>query len=44
MAGKAQGYYPLCQRDIAHKDISLAGGRGVLTNKITMRVSSLSER
>ena len=29
---------------IAHKENLLAGGRGGLTNKIAMRVSSLSER
>ena len=44
ITGKAQWGYTLCQKDIAHEDNSLAGGRGVLNNKIAMRLSSLSER
>ena len=44
MAGKLQLCNPLCQRDIPHEENLLAMGRGVLTDKILMRVSSLSEK
>ena len=44
MAGNVQWSYPLRQRDISHEENPLAQGRGGLTNKTAMRVSSLLER
>ena len=44
MVGEEKRCYPLCKRDIAHEDTPLAWGRGVLSNKVAMRISFLSDR
>ena len=41
---KHNDFILFCQRDISHEEKTLAGGRGVMTNKIAMRVYSLFER